>query len=173
MWAFGRRITSSGQRGLGANDLRSVCIRAVTLAMRFGGQYVLGIDALPRGNYAAVAIGRSITDTFLIKKEGAIALPLEERVRQAVIEAEVRTGARPAEVRLVCIDDGADGSELGLINQWLEDEVESRLQILDMVGRITAPDVGDPVRDQYALVDPAVDPTAALSVARACEAALW
>jgi hypothetical protein len=140
--------------------------------MRFGGQYVLGIDALPRGNYAAVAVGRSITDTFAIK-EGVAAFPLSERVRQAVAEAEARTGAHPAEVRLVCIDDGADGTELGLINQWLEDEIESRLQILDLVGRIEARDADDQAEGRYPGLDPAIDATAALSVARACEAALW
>ncbi|MCP3989196.1 MAG: hypothetical protein GY724_08985 [Actinomycetia bacterium] len=133
--------------------------------MRFGGQYVLGIDALPCGNYAAVAVGRTITETFLISRSGADALPLEERVRRAIVEAGIRRGAPPAAVRLVCVDDGADGSELGSIHQWLEDEIKAQVQILDLVGKIKTPDIDESGQP--------VDPTAALSVARACEAALW
>jgi hypothetical protein len=135
------------------------------LDMRFGGRYVLGIDALPRGNYAAIVVGRTVTDTFAIATEGRCVLPLEERVRIAVDEARHRRGVVPDEVRLVCIDDGADGSDLGRLGQWLEVQLGVRIQILEPVGAGPAPTVSD-------VAQPAAD-ECARSIARACDAALW
>ncbi len=133
--------------------------------MRLGGQYILGIDALPRGNYAAVAVGQTIIETFVIAGEGAEPLPLGERVRQAIVDVAFRHDAPPSAVRLVCIDDGADGSELGRIQQWVEDEIDAPVQVLDLVGTIKAPTIDDDGTPMNA--------TVALSIARACEAALW
>ncbi|MEM7339633.1 MAG: hypothetical protein AAF467_13350 [Actinomycetota bacterium] len=129
--------------------------------MRSGGRYVLGIDALPRGTHAAVAVGRTITDTFPVRTHAGEALPLEERVRAAVSEAERLTGARPTEVRVMCIDDGGDGAELEGIADYVRLVVGSRLEVLDLVG--------DPTIETR----PAEVAPGALSLARACRAALW
>jgi len=141
--------------------------RAEAATMRFGGRYVLGIDALPRGNYAAVVVGRTIDDTFAVESQGHSILPLEHRVRQAVGEAETRRGAAPSEVRLVCIDDGADGAELERIGSWLDEAVGARLQVFDLMGPAKATSAEQP-DEADGLVR-----SSALSAARACEAALW
>lgn len=120
---------------------------------------------MPRGNFAAVAVGRTISSTFVIASEGGRPLPLEERVRAAVDQARTLCGAAPTEVRLVCIDDGSDGAELERIQQWLSDEVEARILVLDLVGSIEEDEVEGSMDD--------IDDETALSVARACEAALW
>lgn len=83
----------------------------------------------------------------------------------AVGEAERRCGAPPSEVRLVCIDDGSDGEDLARVQEWLTEIVEARILILDMVGAVDENIDDGP--------DGAIEGDAALSVARACEAALW
>ena len=125
--------------------------------MRTDGRYVLGIDALPRGSHAAVAVGRTITSTFAVTTDSGQPLPLEERVRAAVEQARSHAGAVPAEVRLVCIDDGADGTELERLQRWLSLELDARMQVLDLVGSIRSDRADEGAR----------------SMARACEAALW
>ncbi|MEM8923319.1 MAG: hypothetical protein AAGD35_07425 [Actinomycetota bacterium] len=141
--------------------------------MRFGGRYVLGIDALPRGRYAAVAVGRTITATFDVSTDGGLALPLHERVRIAVVEARAHCGAAPCEVRLVCIDDGDDGAEIEDLQTWLTEEIGASSLVLDMVGPVSLP-AGVGVARTID-VEPRPERTACdeLSVARACEAALW
>ena len=134
--------------------------------MRLGGQYVLGIDALPRGTFAAIAVAHQLTETFAIAGEGAKALPLEERVRAAVEQAQELRGGPPAEVRLICIDDGGDGTELSRVHEWLVEVVKAKVEVLDVVGHV-APEVTD---------DPSVEELAgaeAQSIARAGQAALW
>ncbi len=126
--------------------------------MRFGGRYVLGIDALPHGRQVAVAVGRSIADTYEVADSGGRPLPLALRVEEAVAEARSRRGSPPDEIRLVCVDDGGDGDDLAHIGAWLADRFGSTLLVLDLVGPIGD---GDP------------DPIAGGSVARAREAALW
>ena len=147
-------------------DLRSDHFRAVEPRVRSGGRYVLGIDALPRGNYAAVAVGHTIAETFAIAAEGRHPLPLEERVRAAVEQAQELRGGPPAEVRLVCIDDGSDGAELSRIQHWLLEVVEAQVEVLDLVGPIDSR-----TNDETRAHDS--DRPKALSVARAGQAALW
>ena len=137
--------------------------------MRYGGRYVLGVDALPRGAYAAVVVGRSLSTTFDLRSPGGAVLPVAERVRRAVVEAEAEHGAPPSEVRVICVDDGGDGSELHDLESWLTDRCQARLLVLDLVAPIDAID-GD---GSGAAVDLPDDPGDALSLARACEAALW
>lgn len=133
--------------------------------MRSGGRYILGIDALPRGTYAAIAVGRTITSTIALLSDGGRPLPLEERVRVAVAEAEHLCGAAPTEVRLVCVDDGSDGLDLERVQEWLTQIVETRILILDLFGSIEGDDIEGSLEG--------IEGEAALSVARACEAALW
>lgn len=133
--------------------------RAVVATMRSGGRYVLGVDALPRGNAAAVAVGRTVSSTFELSSESGRPLPLEERVRAAVEQARAERGADPTEVRLVCVDDGTDGADLQRIQEWLAEEVGASTLILDLVGTVDGVEVAAGMN--------------AMSVARACEAALW
>lgn len=139
--------------------------------MRFGGRYVLGIDALPRGAYAAVVVGRSLASTFTVRSPNGACLPMGERIRRAVVDAEAEHGAAPAEVRVVCVDDGSDGSELGDIETWLAERYQARLLVLDLVAPVEGSD------EMLAACDGALelpeDYGDALSLARACEAALW
>lgn len=117
---------------------------------------------MPRGNFAAVAVGGTVSSTFVVASDGGRPLPLEERVRAAVDQAQILCGAGPTEVRLVCVDDGSDGADLERIQQWLSDVVEAQILVLDLVG---------PIVMQGSMDD--IDDETALSVARACEAALW
>ncbi|MEM9133008.1 MAG: hypothetical protein AAF962_08700 [Actinomycetota bacterium] len=139
--------------------------------MRFGGRYVLGVDALPRGAYAAVVVGRSLVATFAVRSPDGDHLPVGERIRRAVADAEAEHGAAPSEVRVVCVDDGTDGAELGDIEEWLADRYQARLLVLDLVAPIEGP-AGGPVDGDEAGERPE-DHGDALSLARACEAALW
>lgn len=151
--------------------LRFGSCRAVESAMRSGGRYILGIDALPRGTFAAVAVGRTISATFAVATETGHPLPLEERVRIAVREAERVCGGPPTVVRLVCVDDGAGGEDLTRIHEWVTEEVGAELLVLDFFE--TAGDEISEALDGPALDGPAldgIDGEAALSAARACQA---
>ncbi len=132
---------------------------------------MLGVDALPRGAYAAVVVGRSLAETFVVRSPSGGHLPMGERVRQAVTDAETEFGAAPSEVRVVCVDDGVDGAELSDIEEWLADRYQARLLVLDLVAPVgTADDQGVDGDD---VEPPPEDHDDALSLARACEAALW
>jgi hypothetical protein len=73
---------------------------------------VLGIDGLPLGTHAAVAAGGRILSTFAVIDRSGRPRPLELRVTEALDRAVEVAGSSPGEVRLVCYDDGADGTEL-------------------------------------------------------------
>ena len=130
--------------------------------MEDGPAYVLGIDGLPLGSAAAAVTRGAIRATFNLPTTSSRAGGLSQRVRSAVSEAEARLGGPPDEVRLVCIDDGGDGSEVVLAGEWLADR-GIPFRVLDLVG----PDL--------TLPPPSPDPDNAQtrSLARASEAALW
>ena len=117
----------------------------------------MGVDALPRGTGVAVAVGRSVACSFVVTSGEGRPLPLEERVRAAVAQAEELHGAPPAEIRVVCVDDGSDGADLDRLARWLRDDLDVEFQVLDLVGPVASRRESDTDR----------------SVARACEAALW
>lgn len=133
--------------------------------MSFDRRYVLGVDALPLGNHAAVAVGRAIVDSFPIGEPGQAPLPLEERVRVAVALAVERHGAVPDQVHVLCIDDGGDGSDLDRVGAWLADKMGSRIQVLDLVA--TETDAGEDADS------PPLASGQEQSQARARDAALW
>lgn len=95
--------------------------------------YVLGIDGLPLGRMVAVAVAGRVEDTFAVANGGGRPLALAERVEAAVAEATTRLGASPAEVRLVCVDDGADGGEAAAVGEWLAGR-RIAFRLLDLVG---------------------------------------
>ncbi|MEL7207558.1 MAG: hypothetical protein AAGK32_04900, partial [Actinomycetota bacterium] len=121
---------------------------------------------LPLGVGAAIVVGRTVSSTFTVRTESGRPLPIGVRVPQAVAEAETGFGAPPAAVRLVCIDDGSDGDDIAEIHEWLEQAYAIRLLVLDLVAPIA----------RSGSVPGTLDPAShadAMSVARACEAALW
>ena len=124
--------------------------------------YMLGIDGLALGSEAAAAARGTIRATFSLRPTSSRAGGLSQRVQLAVGEAEAELGGPPAEVRLVCIDDGGDGSEVALAGEWLAGRGIS-FRVLDLVG----PDL--------TLPPPSPDPDnqRSRSLARASEAALW
>ena len=124
--------------------------------------YVLGVDGLPLGRMVALATGGAVERTFAVPVADGPALGLLARVEAAVAEADRLRGARAAEVRLVCVDDGADGSEAAAVGEWLAGR-HIAFRLLDLVG----PDGPAP--------DPALpaDPSDARSEGRARDAALF
>jgi len=124
--------------------------------------YMLGIDGLALGSAAAAAAHGTIRATFSLRATSSRAGGLSQRVQLAVGEAEAELGGPPAEVRLVCIDDGGDGSEVALASEWLADR-GIVFRVLDLIG----PDL--------TLPPPSPDPDSqrTRSLARASEAALW
>lgn len=127
-----------------------------------GAAYTLGIDGLALGSEAAAAAQGTIQATFSLRPTSSRAGGLSQRVQLAVGEAEAELGCPPAEVRLVCIDDGGDGSEVALAGEWLADRGIA-FRVLDLVG----PDL--------TLPPPSPDPDSqrTRSLARASGAALW
>ncbi len=129
------------------------------------GDYVLGIDGLPLGRMAAMAAGGVVESTFPV--DAAAGVPairgLASRVEAAVAEATARRGAVPAEVRLVCVDDGGDGSDTAAVAEWLAGR-RIAFRLLDLVG----PD--DAGGSAGSGVNPGADPR---SEARARDAALF
>jgi hypothetical protein len=93
--------------------------------------YVLGVDGLPLGTHAAAASGSAVLVTFAVVDQAGAAWPLELRVQEAVAHAEEVLGTLPSEVRLVCYDDGVDGSELARIAAWLDGAGGMPLLLLD------------------------------------------
>ncbi|MDH5290874.1 MAG: hypothetical protein OEY41_12835 [Acidimicrobiia bacterium] len=124
--------------------------------------YTLGIDGLALGSAAAAATDGTIRATFSLGVTSSRAGGLSQRVQLAVGEAEAELGGPPAEVRLVCIDDGGDGSEVALAGAWLADR-GIPFRVLDLIG----PDL--------TLPPPSPDPDSqqTRSRARASGAALW
>ncbi len=127
-----------------------------------GPAYMLGIDGLALGSAAAAAAQGTIRATFNLRTIASRAGGLSQRVQLAVEEAEAELGHPPVEVRLVCIDDGGDGSELALAGEWLADQGIG-FRVLDLVG----PDLALPPPS------PDLDGQQTRSLARASEAALW
>ena len=124
--------------------------------------YVLGVDGLPLGRVAAVAVDGAIHSTFALPSSNARSGGLSQRVQAAVSEAQTLVGSLPAEVRLVCIDDGGDGSEVALAADWLATRGVG-FQVLDLVG--AEGPVPPPSQTEAA--------QQARSASRACDAALW
>lgn len=137
-------------------------MRSVIWVMVSGSSYVLGVDGLPLGASAAAAIDGALRATFALPGPGAALSGVSQRVQAAVAQAEAELGSIPTEVRLVCVDDGGDGSEVALTRHWLA-ERGIAFRVLDLVG------------SEGALPLPSIDLTAqdARSLARASEAALW
>ncbi len=121
--------------------------------------YVIGVDGLPLGTGAAAARRGEIAATFTVMVDGRPYRPLDQRVQEAVEAARSELGRPPVEVRLICVDDGTDGSSVAALSEWL-DEQRVALQVLDLV-RDSAVDASS-ARDG-----------AAQSLERAIEAALW
>lgn len=121
--------------------------------------YVVGVDGLPLGTHAAAARLGEVTATFSVLVNGQPCRPLDQRVREAIAVARSELGNNPTEVRLICVDDGTDGSALAAVSEWLEQERIS-FQVLDLVRNSTADLV------------PELDDDAQ-SLERAIEAALW
>jgi hypothetical protein len=123
--------------------------------------YVLGIDGLPFGSAAVAVAGGRVTATFSIPPTLGRA-GLRARVEVAVDEAAAALGLLPVEVRVVCIDDGGDGSEASLAADWLAARGVS-FRLLDLVGPegSVAPDAT------------VVSAQHARSLERARDAALW
>lgn len=103
---------------------------AVRKLMDGGSEHVLGVDGLPLGIWAAVAASGEIVADFAIADDRIVA-PLDERVQLALAGAEARCGVVPSEVRLVCVDDGGDGTTLGALREWLA-ERSIVFQVLDL-----------------------------------------
>jgi hypothetical protein len=121
--------------------------------------YVLGVDGLPLGTQAAAASGGDVLAMFAVVDGAGGALPLEQRVQEALDRAGELMGALPSEVRLVCLDDGADGSDLARLADRLDGAGGIALRLVD------APP--PPVADQ------GTDTADRRSAWRARYAALW
>lgn len=126
-----------------------------------GVAYNLGIDGLPLGTAAVVAVDGAIVATFTVDRSGVRIGGLAQRIRDAVDGAEARMDSLPAEVRVVLVDDGTDGAEVDLARQWLAAR-SIGFHVLDLVG-------ADGVEQASA------DAASRLSrsMSRAMDAALW
>ena len=117
----------------------------------------LGIDGLPLGTQIVVALDGVVEESFDVIDDGGRAVDLEARVALAVARAAELVDRVVDEVRLVCVDDGADGQRIGRIGDRLI-AAGIRFQVLDVIGPAS---------------EAAVEPSIERSLGRARGAALW
>ena len=118
----------------------------------------VGVDGLALGTHVVVAVDGVIETSFDITDDGGRPVDLEARVAMAVGRAAAEVDCEVGEVRLVCVDDGADGQCIGRIGDRLI-VAGIRFQVLDVIGPIS---------------DVAIEPPAdQRSLDRARGAALW
>jgi hypothetical protein len=120
-------------------------------------RFRLGVDGLPLGDRAAVAVAdRIVAELVVPAGEDRSVL---DRVRDAHRLAAEQVGAPPVDVRLVALDDRTDGSRLVEIENWLASR-GARFVVLDpAVITLAGPELSDGAADDSSL--------------RARAAALW
>jgi hypothetical protein len=121
---------------------------------------VVGVDGLPLGTKAALAVGGAIVCELDLTSDEGRPLDLQQRVAEAVRLGTAQAGQAVDEVRLAVVDDGTGGDVIGAIAAGLAAD-GLHLRVVDLV---------EPKPQE--LPSSAVGTPEAASVRRAHEAAL-
>ncbi len=73
---------------------------------------VVGVDGLPLGTGAVVAVDRVVVAELELASDAGRPLDLVQRLHQAIRLGGERVGRAVGEVRLVLLDDGSSGTDL-------------------------------------------------------------
>jgi hypothetical protein len=92
---------------------------------------VVGVDGLPLGTSAAVAVDGAIVDEVELVTPGGRPIDLDGRIDEAMHRAASGTSRRVDQVRLVFLDDGSTGDWLaGLESRLASSDVQ--LVVIDL-----------------------------------------